>query len=130
MVKTRVIYFILFISGNFFHSCSLSSQENYTLWAVRMADSVMKRNPEPWMIDFRETPKWEYTQGLVLKAILQVWQETGDEKYFQYVKTYYDQFIDPKGTIMLYKRSDYNIDRINPGKPLFVLYKKTKVHII
>lgn len=90
-----------------------------------MSDSEMKRNPEPWMIDFRETPKWEYTQGLVLKAILQVWQKTGDEKYFQYVRTYYDQFIDSTGSILTYRLDEYNIDRINPGKPLFLLYQKT-----
>jgi unsaturated rhamnogalacturonyl hydrolase len=90
-----------------------------------MADAEMQRNPEPWMIDFRETPKWEYTQGLVLKTILHVWQATGKEKYFQYVKTYYDQFIDSTGNIMKYDLEEYNIDRINPGKVLFPLYQKT-----
>jgi len=90
-----------------------------------MAESVMKQNPEPGMIDFRGTPRWEYTQGLVLKAILQVWQETRDEKYFQYVRAYYDQFIASDGNIMTYSLEEYNIDRINPGKPLFLLYQKT-----
>ncbi|MBD3290940.1 glycosyl hydrolase family 88 [candidate division KSB1 bacterium] len=90
-----------------------------------MAESVMQRNPEPWMIDFRETPKWEYTQGLVLKAIQEVWKTTGEDKYFDYVKEYYDQFVQEDGSIMLYKWTNYNIDRINPGKPLFALYEKT-----
>lgn len=77
------------------------------------------------MIDFRETPKWEYTQGLVLKAILQVWQVTREEKYFQYVRAYYDRFIDSTGNILTYRLDEYNIDRINPGKPLFLLFEKT-----
>jgi len=77
------------------------------------------------MIDFRDKPKWEYTEGLVLKAILQVWQATGDEKYFLYAKTFYDQFIDSTGQILSYDLEEYNIDRINPGKPLFLLYQKT-----
>jgi len=94
-------------------------------WSTRMVESVMKRNPEPWMIDFRETPKWEYTQGLVLKAILDAWEATGDDRYFQYVLAYYDQFVNEDGSIELYKLEDYNIDRINPGKPLFRLYKET-----
>ncbi|MEE4310236.1 MAG: glycoside hydrolase family 88 protein [candidate division KSB1 bacterium] len=94
-------------------------------WSVRMADSVIARNPEPWMIDFRKKPKWEYTQGLVLKAIWGVWETTGDSVYFKYVKAYYDQFVDDNGDIMLYKMEDYNIDRINPGKPLFPLYAQT-----
>ena len=106
-------------------NCGSSIHKNNQSWSTRMADSEMKRNPEPWMIDFRQTPKWEYTQGLVLKAILHVWQATGDEKYFHYVKAYYDQFVDSAGNIMLYELEEYNIDRINPGKPLFTLYQKT-----
>ncbi len=94
-------------------------------WSVRMAESVMQRNPEPWMIDFQEKPRWEYTQGLVLKSILEVWKATGDDKFFNYVKTYYDQFVREDGSIWLYDRELYNIDRINPGKPLFALYEKT-----
>lgn len=130
MRKSKLKYAaLLFMAGLFvlifIFSCNPSKHQNNLPWSVRMADAVMKRNPEPWMIDFRETPKWEYTQGLVLKAILQVWQATGDEKYFQYVETYYDQFVDSVGNIMLYQLEEYNIDRINPGKPLFTLYQKT-----
>ena len=109
----------------FLFSCNPKHQKTGLPWSTRMADSEMKRNPEPWMIDFRETPKWEYTQGLVLKAILQVWQASGDEKYFDYVRAYYDQFIDNDANIMTYKLEEYNIDRINPGKPLFLLYQQT-----
>jgi len=77
------------------------------------------------MIDFREKPKWEYTQGLVLKAIMDVWHVTDEERYFQYVKSYYDKFINDDGSIKLYNLEDYNIDRINPGKVLFPLYRET-----
>ncbi|MCK4295783.1 MAG: glycoside hydrolase family 88 protein [Candidatus Marinimicrobia bacterium] len=109
-----------------FLSCKPSKRiKSSQPWSVRMTESIMKRNPEPWMIDFRKTPKWEYTQGLVLKAIMQVWLSTGEDKYFQYVKAYYDHFVDNDGNIMLYKLEDYNIDRINPGKPLFQLYQET-----
>lgn len=118
--------FVLLLIITIVLSCNNSNPaKRQQPWSVRMADSVMKRNPEPWMIDFQETPRWEYTQGLVLKAILQVGQATGDENYFNYVKAYYDQFIDSTGNIMLYKLEDYNIDRINPGKPIFRLYQET-----
>ncbi len=43
----------------------------------QLADSEMKRNPEGWMLDFSEAPKWNYCQGLELLAILQVWKKTG-----------------------------------------------------
>lgn len=125
-IKQTGLFFIAALTAMIcMFSCNSSNQKKTLPWSVRMADSEMNRNPEPWMIDFRETPKWEYTQGLVLKAILQVWQATGDEKYFRYVKTYYDQFIDTDGNIMTYDLDEYNIDRINPGKVLFSLYQKS-----
>jgi len=92
-----------------------------------MTESVMQRCPEPWMVDFREKPKWEYTEGLTLLAILKVWQATGDKRYFQYANAYYDQFIDDDGKIMTYDLEEYNIDKINPGKPLFRLYQETGI---
>ncbi|HEX7809928.1 MAG TPA: pectinesterase family protein, partial [Thermoanaerobaculia bacterium] len=95
-------------------------------WSARMADSVMKRTPDPLMLDARETPRWEYTPGLVLKAMFDVAQRTGDERYWNYATAYYDHFINADGTIKNYVKDDYNIDRINPGKPLFLLYAKTK----
>jgi len=100
-------------------------EERQPRWSVRMAESVMIRNPESWMIDFRQKPKWEYTQGLVLKAILQVWEAYRDTVLYTYVDSYYEKFIQEDGTILLYKKDDYNIDRINPGKPLFKLYQES-----
>jgi len=96
-------------------------------WSVRMADSVMKRTPDSMWLDATDAPRWEYTPGLVLKAMLHVYERTGDARYLDYVKHYYDGMIDANGAIAGgYKLDDYNIDRINPGKPLFALYAKTK----
>lgn len=93
--------------------------------SVRMADSDMIRNPKAWMLDFAKTPKWNYTPGLVCSAIQQVWKKTGDEKYYNYIKTYADEMINEDGTIKTYKPQEYNIDKVNPGKFLFGLYKHT-----
>ncbi|WP_018479493.1 glycoside hydrolase family 88/105 protein [Pontibacter roseus] len=94
-------------------------------WSVRMADSDMKRNPEGWMIDFKDKPKWDYTQGLFASAIERVWEKTGDKKYLTYIQAFADTMISEDGTIMTYKKMDYNIDRVNPGKFLMELYKET-----
>jgi len=94
-------------------------------WSVRMADSVMKRTPDPLLLDATDKPRWEYTQGLVLKAVFEVGRRTGEERYWNYAKAYYDGMIDAQGQIRAYSREEYNIDRINPGKPLFLLYEKT-----
>ncbi len=87
-------------------------------WSVHMADSVMKRHPVL-------TDKWKYEAGVVLKGIEQVWQQTGDDKYFRYVKTNVDQFVQPDGSIRTYQVDEYNLDQINPGRVLFALLEET-----
>jgi unsaturated rhamnogalacturonyl hydrolase len=92
---------------------------------ILLADSEMKRNPKSWMLDFSAKARWEYCHGLELKAFLEVWSKTGNKKYFDYAKSYADTMINADGNIMTYDLSIYNIDRINPGKILFPLYKAT-----
>ncbi|AUD01333.1 glycoside hydrolase family 88/105 protein [Spirosoma pollinicola] len=94
-------------------------------WSVRMADSDMIRNPKGWMLDFSKVPRWNYCHGLVCSALEQAWKESGDEKYYAYIKEYADDMINPDGTIKTYTLEQYNIDAVNSGKFLFALYEKT-----
>lgn len=94
-------------------------------WSVRMADADMKRNPRPSLLDFAKEPRWNYTNGLVCSANEQVWKKTGNEKYYNYIKSYADEMINEDGTINAYKASDYNIDKVNSGKFLFALLERT-----
>ena len=89
----------------------------------QMTDSELIRTPDPRLIDFREKPKWEYTNGLLCLAILKVYEKTGDSTYLNYVKSYADSMILDNGKILTYKLKDYNIDRVNPGRFLMDLYK-------
>ena len=104
---------------------NIAVAENGKPYAVWMANSDMERNPEAWTIDFNEKPKWEYTHGLMMTALEKLWEETGDERYLNYIKGYADFMINEKGEIKTYKKKDYNIDRVNPGKFLIELYKET-----
>ena len=117
----RKLYLLVIFSLTCF---SLTPKESK--YYVRMADSEMKRNPESWMLDFSKKLKWDYCNGLELQAFLKVWEKTGDEKYFQYAKSYADTIIEENGQIKGYKLEEYNLDRINSGKFLFTLYEKTK----
>ncbi len=94
-------------------------------WSERMALSVMERNPDPRLLDFQEAPKWEYTHGLMLKAFERIWRKNGEDKYLDYIKSYYDQMIYEDGTIERYDPRNFNIDRVNPGRVLFMLYEET-----
>lgn len=107
-------------------SCAKPDQKagTDTPLSILMADSELKRNPDPRLLDFREKPKWEYTNGLVCHAMLNVWQKTGEDKYLNYAKFYADSMITDSGEILTYKMSNYNIDQINSGKILFILNKQ------
>ncbi|MDH6303594.1 rhamnogalacturonyl hydrolase YesR/beta-xylosidase [Parabacteroides sp. PH5-13] len=95
-------------------------------YAVRVADSEMARCPESWQLDFQRTLKWDYCHGLELQAFLDLYDFTGDEKYFDYALAYADTMIRADGSIVTYKANEYNIDRINTGKMLFRLYDYTR----
>ncbi len=111
--------------------CGFENQKNIESkgnkpWHVLMLDSEMHRNPQAYTIDFETKPKWNYTQGLVLMAALKIWKETGDQRYYTYVKSYYDEMIDQEGNILYnYKVENYNIDHIKPGINLYDLYEET-----
>ncbi|MCU0377894.1 MAG: glycoside hydrolase family 88 protein [Bacteroidales bacterium] len=94
-------------------------------WSVRMAESELIRNPWLWMADFVTEKKWNYTQGLMGMAMIRVSQAYGDNRYFDYAKGYADSLIDDKGVIWKYDMTNYNIDQVNPGKMMFLLYEKT-----
>ena len=95
-------------------------------WSVELAASDIARNPDAALLDFNKDPRWNYTNGLVLSADLVVWKSTGDARFYDYAKAYADKMIDENGVIKGYKPEEYNIDKINSGKFLFVLLEKTK----
>lgn len=100
---------------------SVSAQKT----AVKFAESEMKRSPEAWQLDHGKRLYFGYPQGLGCLAMLKMWKQTGDKKYFDYVEQWTDTLINDKGEIHLYKVETYNIDYINPGKVLFDVYRET-----
>ena len=94
-------------------------------WSVRMAESELIRNPYLWMADFVTEKKWNYTQGLMGMTMIRVSQASGDNRYFIYAKGYADSLIDGNGVIWKYDMTNYNIDQVNPGKMIFLLYDST-----
>ncbi len=94
----------------------------------RIVLSEMTRCPEASYLDGQEGKlKWNYTTGLELKAILDVYcqSERSEESFFSYVDAWYDAIIDSTGTIYKYKKGNYSQDHICPGRTLFALYDMT-----
>lgn len=87
-------------------------------WSVWMADSVLNKFPE-----LRN--RWAYDYGVVCKGLEKVYELTGDEKYFEYIKANMDHFLLEDGSIRYYDFNAYNLDYVNNGKCFLYLYEKT-----
>src|SRR4029079_2681522 len=69
--------------------------------------------------------KWTYDHGLVLKGIEQVWRNTHDKQYLEFIQRNMDHFVADDGSIRTDSLDDYNIDNVLPGRNLLFLYKLT-----
>ena len=91
----------------------------------QLAETAMNRI---W-VDARDQPgippKWNYEQGVILKAIEQMWYATGDPKYFRHIQKGMDHWIDEKGNHKDYDLEEYNIDHVTPGTAMMTLYRVT-----
>ena len=92
-------------------------------WSERMALSEISRFPDPTLLDFQTKSRWSYTNGLVLQAMEQVYEETGDKKIYDYIYDYANQMITSDGSIKSYNISDYNLDMIKSGDAIFWLHQ-------
>jgi len=72
------------------------------------------------------TTKWSYDMGVILKGFEGIWLRTADRKYFNVIQAKMDWFVQNDGTIKGYEADEYNIDHINNGKLLLLLYRVTQ----
>ncbi|HEX2205074.1 MAG TPA: glycoside hydrolase family 88 protein [Longimicrobium sp.] len=86
-------------------------------WSVRMAESVMRRNPQTHR-------RWDYTQGVVLGAIERVAAEKRDRAMQEYVSANMARWITPTGDITGYALDDFNIDEVAQGTLLFGMHER------
>jgi len=109
----KLILFLFFLPGFF-----LAKAQQQPL-SQKMAATAMKLWKD-------STAKWAYEQGVVLRGVGEVWLQTGDRKYFNYIQNYIDALVDKDGTIKNYKIDDYSLDNILCGRDLLMLYKISK----
>ena len=68
---------------------------------------------------------WNYIDGCMIKAILEMYAITKDEKYFSFADHFIDCKVMEDGSIEGYSVEELNIDNVNAGKTLFELYDLT-----
>lgn len=93
-------------------------------WAVQTAETFMSASDlQGYHPELAK--RWAYVPGMMLLSIGRVWEQTGEAKYFDYMKKHMDLFVEPGGAIKTYVLEEYNLDQINQGKVLFPLLRQT-----
>jgi len=68
---------------------------------------------------------WNYEDGCILKACIDLFRATGEETYRQFVLTYLERFVGADGSIPSFDTQEYNTASINSGKALFFALEQT-----
>ncbi|SFC27869.1 unsaturated rhamnogalacturonyl hydrolase [Parapedobacter composti] len=102
------------------------SQAQPPRYSEQLAETAVKLWPDSFSLGKPGTPaKWSYDLGVILKGMEAVWKASGDARWFDYIQKQMDHYVQEDGRIKAYKREDYNIDFINNGKLLLLLYQVT-----
>ena len=57
-----------------------------TPWSLKIATSALSRYS-------LTKGRWHYKDGLLFKGIYQLWQQTGDSRYWQSLAAYVDRYV-------------------------------------
>lgn len=69
--------------------------------------------------------KWNYIDGCMITALLSLYEYTGEDRYYNFARSFIDHFVQDDGTIRTYDVKEYNLDNINTASNLFYLYDTT-----
>ena len=94
-------------------------------WSVRLADSEIARRGDQLNWKEHGAAKWDYTTGLFVLALLELSQSTHEASYRDFSERTLSSFIAADGHIHGYRAEEYQLDHLNPGRALLVLYRLT-----
>ena len=95
-------------------------------WSERVADSTIERWPDGRFTQPAERWVWNYGLGTLLEGMDEVWLNTADPRYYNYIKSSVDQFVMPDGSIPTLKVDENQLDSILLGRQLLLLYGVTQ----
>ncbi|MBB3111488.1 unsaturated rhamnogalacturonyl hydrolase [Paenibacillus phyllosphaerae] len=88
-------------------------------WAEKACEALMtKFEPENLPPE-----RFHYHQGVFLSGMMKVWEQTKDDRYYDYTKRWVDSHLLEDGRIPKFKSDE--LDDIQPGVLLFPLYERT-----
>jgi unsaturated rhamnogalacturonyl hydrolase len=94
-------------------------------YSQQLSATAVKLWPDSFSLPGKEAAEWRYEQGVILKGIEAVWTNTGNGDWFRHIQESMDFYVKEDGTIKGYRPDEYNIEHINNGKNLLLLYRVT-----
>ncbi len=68
---------------------------------------------------------WNYIDGCMMIALLNLHEITGETKYFDFAECFLNYYVGEDGSLLGYKEENYNLDNLCEGRPLFDVYAAT-----
>lgn len=69
--------------------------------------------------------KWNYEDGCILLAAIELFKATSNKIYRDFVVNYISNYVLEDGRIQYYSIEDYNLDNIAPGRAIIFAYEQT-----
>jgi unsaturated rhamnogalacturonyl hydrolase len=116
----KILFLITLVAAGS-DSCSQRVKQSKDKWSVRMANSVLASSDS--LIHYTAgSPKWAYDVAFLGMAIDQLGNV--DPKYSKYLDDWVNYFVHPDGSVTDYNMTEYNLDRIFPGRDIITVYKR------
>lgn len=134
-LKFKIINLLLIIMTVItLSSCSekgYTEEKTYNLIDKYIAKLMKKSEPgkPAWNIEVTNSNRiasWNYIDGCMISSLLDLYNQTGEKKYYNFSKDYIDFYVSDNGSISRYDKNTFNLDNINEGRVLFELYETTK----
>jgi unsaturated rhamnogalacturonyl hydrolase len=125
VLTKRASTFVVFAILSVFFPAFAQSGEDHS--AMRsMGDVTMQRWPQGRFTPPDKSWHWNYELGTLLDGIDAVWYNTADGRYYKYIKSSVDSFIQEDGSIATYDQRAYSLDNVLLGRQLLLLYGVTQ----
>jgi unsaturated rhamnogalacturonyl hydrolase len=95
--------------------------------AEKIVESTLNTYPDPKDLSIISPGKWTYEYGFFLNGTYRLYQQTKNERYFNYMKKWMDGYLNDDGTFKegVYNRKEYRLDDVLPGRLCIYLFQQT-----
>ena len=122
MGKKLILILLLASTACNFRGQETGKSQKEIKWSIRMANTVLSRSDSlVYYVD--RNPKWAYDVAFLGMAVDRLGKT--DSRYSKYMEDWVNYFVKPDGSVIDYKLTEYNLDRIFPGRNVITVYKRT-----